>query len=687
MDATADAQSQLFIEHGTPIKFYVDPGSVLGRPKLIRVLKGAGAYIASDPKDADFLLVQSDSPTGRHFIRDWSAEKTILEAVWVSKTITAGRLLKEQDQWGGCLTVDDPSRRSELEDDLDQNPLPTPCITPVETTPNTWSSDSSAYPPQDLHHSSQQPPGMNGHMYPNNFPNPATIQQQPPSQHQMQTPQFSQQPGMQQQQPFYPFAMQPQQFPPGVVPGMVDPNIYSMVLMDVLKNRGLLPWTGPSQQALVQNGMQQGFFLPQLNPMMQNAQTYSQPPGLIPVAHDLSASPPPGSDTLLPSLRRKSPPLSLRSKGKGKASSYTHRDFSGSRDSAGSSRTTASSSTAVEDIFTSSDGEPLTFFVQIEVHKRTDLVNHIKRHGGQISTQTTADYAILSFRSKLFEGLLEAIINDNGKAVKPAFVLDSVEQDMLLDASDYQFEIPSKLLQKSNKPSSKTDSEKKQAAKRLNPGLSRPRIPSPTPPPEHTRVHHAGDKYKYSEVETEYVLRYATVLFERDHETSLTSLFTKLHAKMPHHSVAAWNNYVSRKLRDEVENIRKKAGIAYRKEQNALQNQSRQVIDVDEPPPKRARVEVPVEPDTAAVAKDPEEEDLNTVAQFFANGGDTEQTDGGDEDQSVKDARVWARLTDQVACKTESSWEIFYNKHHKRVMELYEVLIGPQDESPQSEPE
>jgi hypothetical protein len=143
----------------------------------------------------------------------------------------------------------------------------------------------------------------------------------------------------------------------------------------------------------------------------------------------------------------------------------------------------------------------------------------MQKHGGHISTQTTADFAILSFRSKDFETLLETILSSNGTAVKPAFVFDSVERNTLLDSSQYEYEVPPKLLRKVQKSSpTKTDVEKKQAAnlrkanarrarkeaavkeERTSPGLPRPHIPSPSPPPAHTRVLWNGDKWRYPEV-------------------------------------------------------------------------------------------------------------------------------------------------------------------------------------------
>ncbi|KAJ6509479.1 hypothetical protein C8R47DRAFT_27300 [Mycena vitilis] len=681
---------QLFVENGTPIRIYVDPGSVVGRPKLIRTLKSAGASIASDPKTADFILVQSDAATGQHFVREWSTDKKVLQAAWVSKSLSAGRLLKDSDQWGDCVAFEDPSV-SMVE--LDQNSLPTPRITPVDGP----STSSNVYPAPHSPHFPQQPFGMSGPSFPNgnSFPdghafannnNVPPLHQQPIHN---QMPPFPPPPGAQQSFPPY---YAPQQLPTGIA---IDPNIYSLVVMDLMHQRGLLPPWGSLPG--MQNGMHPGYLLPQgVNPMMnqnQAPQIHSQPPGLIPESHDHALSPA-ASDRFSPSFSRRS---SVDLKGKGKAVAYA------SRGSSSSSRPAADYSP--HKIFTTDSGEPLTFYVAIEVNKRSDVLSHIKRNGGQISTRTTADFAILSFRSKDFETLLETVLSLKGTPVKPAFVIDSVQQNMLLDPSQYKYELPPKV-QKSGAPRSpaKTDAEKKQAVaarkararqakkeavvkeERNSPAVSRPHISSPTPPPVHTRVLLHGDKYRYPEVEDDYVRSYAAVLFDRNLDMSYATLAAKIHTKMPHHTEKGWNHRLTQTLRADIEEVKKRVGIAHRKEQHRHSQRS----TAEEPLAKRTklsdnaeatqRAEVTEDASRQTVDDDDVEQDLSAVAHFFANGGDTEPSEG-DEEQSEKDARVWRKLTDKTPCRTETSWEVFYNKHHSRVMELYDIIVDTQQGS------
>lgn len=94
-------------------------------------------------------------------------------------------------------------------------------------------------------------------------------------------------------------------------------------------------------------------------------------------------------------------------------------------------------------------------------------------------------------------------------------------------------------------------------------------------------------------------------------------------------------------------------------------------------------------PTTEMAVEDNVEQDLTTVAHFFANGGNGEE--------SEEDETVWARLTEQVSqigpcstcvltpaqapCRTEASWEDFYNKHLTQITELYNMLVEAQEES------
>jgi len=55
------------------------------------------------------MLVDIQTRQGVQFIREWGQDsnKTVLSYAWVKKSLTAGRPLFQEDQWGECLTRDD----------------------------------------------------------------------------------------------------------------------------------------------------------------------------------------------------------------------------------------------------------------------------------------------------------------------------------------------------------------------------------------------------------------------------------------------------------------------------------------------------------------------------------------------------------------------------------------------------
>lgn len=163
-----------------------------------------------------------------------------------------------------------------------------------------------------------------------------------------------------------------------------------------------------------------------------------------------------------------------------------------------------------------------------------------------------ADYAVLYTHSKTFTDLLVSTIEAGKIAVSNAFVRDCVDANAFLDPEQYKLKIKTsgKSKKRTAVQSSSSDIEElsasehkkssptrghqegrkrikndregmKQPAVKLEPRdmevLDRPRVPSPTPPPAHTRQTTSRGYYKYPDIEREYALKYIKVLLERDH--------------------------------------------------------------------------------------------------------------------------------------------------------------------------
>jgi hypothetical protein len=160
---------------------------------------------------------------------------------------------------------------------------------------------------------------------------------------------------------------------------------------------------------------------------------------------------------------------------------------------------------------------------------------------------------------------------------------------------------------------------------------------------------------------------------------------------MPHHSVQSWCMYVSKTVRAEVEEIRKRVGIAYRLATTAR----RQDL---ESPSKRPRLNDPTNQPNHSAAhqrtplKSPtaEQEDLDVICNFFASG------QGNDEDDEL----VWENLTKYVRlvsahlwsplliamlqkrCKTAAEWPEFYKQREQLINDRIRMLL---DEAAASE--
>ncbi|KAG1784016.1 hypothetical protein EV702DRAFT_958625 [Suillus placidus] len=364
------------------------------------------------------------------------------------------------------------------------------------------------------------------------------------------------------------------------------------------------------------------------------------------------------------------------------------------------------------EVFLDDQGQPLTFFVQVDLQGRSGVVSNIKKNKGKvIGSIADADYVILFTRSQTFQGLLSEAHACNKVPIQSAFVADSIAEDTLLDESEYaldtgvsvkyakrgrpssalfefvQVEIPSvkKESQKSaSKPKPKakkttpTETPTKKVKKRsapASPQISAALPPpsskeakshhtrrSPTPPPPETRKSMRDGKFYFTRPEIEYFCQYAQFLLNEDPTMSTTTLLQAMHKKMPHHPFGSWQMQASSKLKTQLSDIRKRANIAFRKSLNG--NSEKSTGEERPGPSKKPRLAaLPVTPDVSQETL--EREDFEVICEFFANGG-------GDDDN---DERVWERLSQHRPCKSAESWPEYYTTHQTEVYAHIEELV------------
>ena len=157
--------------------------------------------------------------------------------------------------------------------------------------------------------------------------------------------------------------------------------------------------------------------------------------------------------------------------------------------------------------------------------------------------------------------------------------------------------------------------------------------------------------------------------------------------QMPHHSARSWGAFLTQNIRDEAAQLRKRASIAYRKEQHAQSTNVSASTEVTHDEDGSSEIASPAATieggvEMEALQAQAFENDLETVSQYFALGG-------GDSSEE-RDEVIWARLTEQASakcilwpfllnrqqtrCKTAATWEEFYNKHHLEVNARYKKL-------------
>lgn len=725
----SDAQQIFLRPDGTNWQIFVEAGRIPGGFKLRRLLKKAGAVICSDPRQSQVILVDSSTDEGRLFIRDWGTDenKVVLEYSWVNSCISEGRVLDESHQWGGFLTHDD-GLPIVKEEDIPKSPFPTPRDTPEDAVvlsrgcakqdeQNVVPTSATKVPrPTTVRSQSptgvMQPPGsidpLNHHQYSESQQIFTNI---PPSHYPSVQPMAQQVP-----LPAQGYPMDIRTFV-DFLSKQSDPRIgaqYAPLLVANAVSGGTWPWVPLLDQNAHAN-------LPKMmnshhadSSSLPNA--YASSIGPLAQATDLQDVPP--FPTLPPSIRRKSPVVSRSSsesqaiKGKRRSRAGSSGYLPSAESSSAPRRTSASrqSSSHRRTLFTSSTGKELSFFVQVDLKDRQLTINAVKKNGGILSSDhAVADYCVLYSRSTTFKDLRRSTHAAGRPPVNASFVHDCVAQNMLLDPAPYLFPLPSspskkrkrevlagqqskdtsqakklrgmasqvepkQLKKEENSPVSKIKPKKEDRSPMLKMiTLDNGRIGarSPTPPPEESHVQLTRRGVKYSEHERDYALRYVEVLLERDHQMSANAIAANLFRKVPSHSLASWRSFLVRTVRDDVELIRKRKSIAYRKARRTDQGDREQIKveqsqdqSLDQGPSTSSPYPAPVS-GREDVRK---QEDLATLSRFFAT---------REEEEEEEDADVWACLTSQATCQSALSWEEFYTQHHEEVNARFNELTNP----------
>ncbi|KAH9898309.1 hypothetical protein C8Q73DRAFT_394763 [Cubamyces lactineus] len=462
---------------GQPLRVFVEAGEVLNRPKIVRTLKSNGAHICHSPDEATIILVDPETSSGGLFVKEWGSEpgKIVLDVLWASKSVEAGQALLADKNWGGFGTSENTST-------LTQNPLPTPRETPPDA-PNMHSQQPYPPPPGNSQApSGSVPPGFHlqqpqmGQQIPNNLPSGtpipmATMQSNPNAQVTLPAQLVAQLVGIVSQQGVNLNIPQmipqiPGQMPMNIMQGQMVPQGYPQPIpFPSQPNMFVQPFPLSQQPAY----SQQPIMNPPLPRMEASTSNLYQPvtPSPLDAAQSVSQTqryrsvsdtvqPSPMEDIRSSSLKRKSPSLE-RASNSGRKSrtngerSAKHRRISYPSDDPAlpfpdspppSTQPSRDAYSSKGKLFGKDNGEPYTFFVQIDLRPRTKIADAIKKHGGKlISEIKDADFVILgSPSSKTFEERLRQTQSRGKVAVRPQWVFECIEQNAIVDLDEFVFE-------------------------------------------------------------------------------------------------------------------------------------------------------------------------------------------------------------------------------------------------------
>ncbi|KAH6917507.1 hypothetical protein BKA70DRAFT_336665 [Coprinopsis sp. MPI-PUGE-AT-0042] len=661
MNLPTSTQTQNPIFHkpdGSQLAIFAQADGNANRMKLARRLRTGGAATCTNPKLADIILVNpshTEEETGilsaQAIIDAWADSKVILDYQWVKQCLDEGRLLLEQDNWGGFLVQ--PNGDAPSDEDDAERALPTPRPSPdsLQHSAQNTEQPTTSYSPGGSTTLRTSPvafqPNMTSQPTQNGMPMAATMQQQM-------------------------FSVAEAAMGNGAIPAAFTPEMW-MSICDVMSQSD-----EPGLQVLA--GHLRG-----LGPSgsVPSGSTAIPPPTTSRHSSVYSQSEPPGMSAS-PSRTTSEEP---RASGKGKANA-----------------------TREKKCFLK-NGKPIEFFVQVDHVHRREIIAIIKAEGGSILKDVEkVDIAVLYSAAaagtpiaREYAALYKAASSAGVPCVGAQFVRDCQTKRRLLDWHSYASKDPEKKRKKSidvrRPPPPDVESEDEEPdvplAKKPKEAIvvkthkARPKAepkpppkvqpaPSPTvsqrvktaPIPPQQPKGRRGPATTFTESEYQRARDIALEMYSEDPEASQSAVAGRLYKEMPTHSEGSWKTTMFFRLKSQMDEANRKGRIQYnkRKRQEGKTSEGRTSVGASNAAGGSGTPIEPVPPTPSH--EELEERDIDDIVNFFVNGEDEEFGDGEERDQN-RDA-IFGKLDKRVPCRTEVNWNVFYGKHFQRVQKLVE---------------
>ncbi|TFK57000.1 hypothetical protein OE88DRAFT_1650539 [Heliocybe sulcata] len=718
------APTNIFSLSGQPLHVFVEASGVQSRPKLIRSLRNAGAVVCYAPSDAQVILVDSSTPEGIQFVREWSNDtgKVVLESKWAGKCIRMGRLLWSANNWGGCACTLSSDEQTVIQNPANEDSYPTPSPTP--TRPDSKpSSSASAIPPLQ----SQPIPSSSSYSanaaatFPLNYASSLSPFER------LQSPQYSQSPGVASQYSQFgtppPSMPQQQMQQPQFAPSQITPQMAAMLpampqvpghMLPEMLNNFMMAYMLQPQYHQMLHAVQQSqvsrmsYTVPAASQPLVEQQPFSpggsstMPPPSASVAQPVASSSraPRTSDsafskTMSSSRKRKAPssssyspspsassratPSGLNGKERAYSSSESDEDEDEDKTLSPSRVTGSSPSDSAPQrrvlaprkeghIFETDAGTPLLFHVQVDLKNRMQVVQAIKKNGGKVTSDIEdADYIILYIRSKTFNILYDSTEAKGKFPIQASFVMDCVEEKALLDHNHYILEHPDPKCKRKKAKVTKTNSKPRSktsgAAKSPTKPRSKPR-PKPkkiVPVTDDADYDFDRDLHSPPPPTNEFPMPSGKYPFT-DEEKDYAKMYIELCLKR---DPTTSGNRIAQQLARKMPAHSPSSWHATVARMNVFTDATRKRILTERAEAKAAA-------------------DASAVADALLGATEDEALDGaGDEtyrhelniltnflmtnDLNESEADTFARLESQAHCQTSSSWVQFYDEHFEDI--------------------
>ncbi|EJD04079.1 uncharacterized protein FOMMEDRAFT_140150 [Fomitiporia mediterranea MF3/22] len=355
-------------------------------------------------------------------------------------------------------------------------------------------------------------------------------------------------------------------------------------------------------------------------------------------------------------------------------------------------------------IFTSDNGEQMTFFVQIQLRNRAEMARKIRLNGGKLVPELRdAEFIILDTRpGKDRDQWMKSVVDLKRYALRPGFVEACINSGGLVEEDDFYVE-PVNKSGKSHPSRKKKREDSVETEDRNSPSpspishnhdrrqSSTDGLRTPSPPLAPTMML-SGGRYAFTAEEIAYAPKFAEHLIRKNPDITNYQIATQLAKKTSTHPQASWFSKLQGQLRSQIERIREKVPKTVtspnvtlngsEREENQVEEQLMQ--DANSAPRLNGNNAKQREGQKAEQVEDgrrpeqlSEEErsrlhnvDLKTIVDFFAS-----PPNGMDDDDAL-----WAAITDSYTCHTAPTWQDFYESNQEVVNQrLREALTMPSE--------